>query len=125
MIAEEDNRKEEASNKQKKNRIDIMQSEYQGISQRYQAEKEAKLKTMKDLETKLFTEEHTKSTLNIEKQDWYDKVTNIKNVNQNQGRAITKDKYHNNRDEIEKQRRKDIDSNQEAISSISKTVESE
>ena len=67
MIAEEDNRKEEASNKQKKNRIDLMQSEYQGISQRYQAEKEAKLKTMKDLETKLFTEEHTKSTLNIEK----------------------------------------------------------
>ena len=80
---------------------------------------------MKDLETKLFTEEHTKSTLNIEKQDWYDKVTNIKNVNQNQGRAITKDKYHNNRDEIEKQRRKDIDENQEAITSISKTVESE
>ena len=82
MIAEEDNRKEEASNKQKKNRIDIMQSEYQGISQRYQAEKEAKLKTMKDLETKLFTEEHTKSTLNIEKQDWYDKVVDIKSVNQ-------------------------------------------
>ena len=82
MIAEEDNRKEEASNKQKKNRIDIMQSEYQGISQRYQAEKEAKLKTMKDLETKLFTEEHTKSTLNIEKQDWYNKVVDIKSVNQ-------------------------------------------
>ena len=81
MIAEEDNIKESNSNKQKKHRIDIMQSEYQGISQRYQAEKEAKLKMMKDLETKLFTEEHTKNTLNVEKGDLFDKVSNLKNVN--------------------------------------------
>lgn len=73
--------KEEAANKQKKHRIEIMQSEYQQISQRYQAEKETKLKQMKDLETKLFTEEHTKSILIVEKADAYDKVSNLKNVN--------------------------------------------
>ena len=66
---------------------------------------------MKDLETKLFTEEHTKFILTNEKTEWYDKVTDIKAVNQGMNRAITKDKYHNNRDEVEKQRRKDIETN--------------
>ena len=76
-----------------------MKSEYQSMSQKFQAEKEAKLKHMKDLETKLFTEEHTKSILTVEKQEWYDKVVDIKAVNQNMNRAITKEKYHNNKDE--------------------------
>lgn len=40
-------------------------------------------------------------------------------------RAITKDKYHNNRDEVEKQRRKDIETNQEEIATLSKKVEAE
>ena len=80
---------------------------------------------MKDLETKLFTEEHTKSILTVEKQEWYDKVTDIKAVNQGMNRAITKDKYHNNRDEVEKQRRKDIETNQEEIATLSKKVEAE
>merc|ERR1712127_298910 len=102
-----------------------MQSEYQGISQRYQAEKEAKLKTMKDLETKLFTEEHTKAVLTIEKQELYDKVSDIKAVNQDKNRQITKEKYHNNKDEVEKQRRRDIDTNQEEITMLSKQVETE
>lgn len=102
-----------------------MKSEYQGQSQRFQAEKEAKLKHMKDLETKLFTEEHTKFILTNEKTEWYDKVTDIKALNQNMNRAITKDKYHNNRDEVEKQRRKDIENNQEEIATLSKKVEGE
>lgn len=80
---------------------------------------------MKDLETKLFTEEHTKSILTVEKQEWYDKVTDIKAVNQGMNRAITKDKYHNNRDEVEKTRRKDIETNQEEIATLSKKVEAE
>jgi len=41
------------------------------------------------------------------------------------GRAITKDKYHNNRDEIEKKRRKDIDTVQEEINATSEKIEVE
>ena len=40
-------------------------------------------------------------------------------------RAITKDKYHNNRDEVEKQRRKDIDSVQAEINKTNEQIEQE
>ena len=80
---------------------------------------------MKELETKLFTEEHTKAVLTVEKQELYEKVIDIKAVNQNMGRQITKDKYHNNKDEVDKQRRKDIEVNQEEINKLSKQVEIE
>ena len=80
---------------------------------------------MKDLETKLFTESHTKDILTIEKQVLFEKISKIKNDNQNMGRSITKDKYHNNRDEIDKKRRKDIDTVQEEINGNSTKVEVE
>jgi hypothetical protein len=57
---------------------------------------------MKDLETRLFTETHTRDILTSEKQLLFEKVNNLKNDNQNMGRAITKDKYHNNRDDVDK-----------------------
>ena len=78
---------------------------------------------MKDFETKLFTETHTKDILTIEKQILYELISNIKNDNQNMGRSITKDKYHNNRDEVEKKRRKDIDTVQEDINTTSGKIE--
>tara|TARA_B110000285_G_C15052714_1_gene577866 strand:+ start:554 stop:718 length:165 start_codon:yes stop_codon:yes gene_type:complete len=54
---------------------------------------------MKDLETKLFVESHTKEVLHDEKIELQKDFNNIKTANQNMGRAITKDKYHNNREE--------------------------
>lgn len=62
-----------------------------------------------DLEFKLYTETHTKDVLNAEKQVYYDKVSNLKNDNQVMGRNITKDKYHNNRDDQDKDRRRILD----------------
>jgi hypothetical protein len=53
----------------------------------------------------------------------YELISNIKNDNQNMGRSITKDKYHNNRDEVEKKRRKDIDTVQEDINTTSGKIE--
>jgi hypothetical protein len=80
---------------------------------------------MKGLETKLFTETHTKDILTIEKQVLFDKINKLKNDNQNMGRSITKDKYHNNRDEIEKKRKKDIEAVQEDINLTSEKIEIE
>jgi hypothetical protein len=80
---------------------------------------------MKDFETKLFTETHTRDILTIEKQVLYDKVSALKNDNQNMGRSITKDKYHNNRDEVEKKRKKDVDTVQEDINTTSLKIEVE
>lgn len=70
---------------------------------------------MKDLETRLFTENHTKDILTIEKKVFHDKLNELKNQNSEMGRVITKDKYHNNRDAQMKTRRKDIDDIQELI----------
>jgi hypothetical protein len=64
---------------------------------------------MKDLETKLFVESHTKEVLHDEKIELQKDFNNIKTANQNMGRAITKDKYHNNREEQNKQRTRDIE----------------
>ena len=41
------------------------------------------------------------------------------------GRSITKDKYHNNRDDIEKKRKKDIEAVQEDINDTNEKVEVE
>jgi hypothetical protein len=122
---EEEIKKEENANKQRNHKIEILKREYEEISGKYQDYKEGTLKTMKDLETKLFTENHTKDVLTIEKQTLFDKINKLKNDNQNMGRSITKDKYHNNRDEIEKKRRKDLDVVQEDINMTSDKLEVE
>jgi len=44
--------------------------------------------------------------LTAEKGIWYDKVGTLRNDNQIMGREITKDKYHNKRDDDEKSRKK-------------------
>lgn len=36
----------------------------------------------------------------IEKQQFVDKINVLKGENQNQGRKITKEKYHNNKEEV-------------------------
>jgi retron-type reverse transcriptase len=78
---------------------------------------------MKDLETKLFTEQHTKEILTGEKQILSDKVSNLKASNMAMARTITKDKYHNNREEIEKERKKAIDDTKSAIASLTEKIE--
>ena len=77
------------------------------------------MKTKKDLETKLYTEIHTRDTLIIERTLQNTKVGNLKSENQNMGRAITKDKYYNNREEAAKEKKRIIDDINEKITKIS------
>ena len=115
--------REEHTNKEKNRKIEILKIEFEKINRQHNDYKEATVKQMKDLETKYFTEDHTRQILHGEKQVWYDKVSNLKNVNQNMGRAITKDKYHNNRDEVDKERRRIIDEIQADINKLCEEVE--
>ena len=50
----------------------------------------------------------------------FDKQLNLKNENQNKGREITKKRYHNNKEEILKKRREELD---KVTTDITKTVE--
>ena len=80
---------------------------------------------MKDIETKLFVETHTKDVLQDEKIELQKEFNNIKTENQNMGRTITKDKYHNNRDEQNKQRMREIETLKQEIIEISEQIEVE
>jgi hypothetical protein len=61
----------------------------------------------------------------IEKQILIDKINILKGENQNQGRKITKEKYHNNKEEIQKDRKTKMDDLQIQINKISEEVEVE
>jgi len=80
---------------------------------------------MKDLETRLFTETHTKDILTIEKQVLYDKVNKLKSDNQNMGRTLEKEKTFSTKDDVEKKRRKDLEALQAEINAVSDKIESE
>jgi hypothetical protein len=108
-IMRDEIRKEENQNKQKNHKIEILKAEYEQIKKQYNDFKESTTKQMKDLETKLFQESHTKDILMIEKQQFIDKINVLKGENQNQGRKITKEKYHNNKEEVQKDRKIKLD----------------
>ena len=63
----EDIKKEENQNKQKNHKIDILKQEYEQINKDYKDFKDSTQRQMKDIETKLYQESHTKDILNIEK----------------------------------------------------------
>lgn len=63
----DDIKKEEIQNKQKNHKIDILKQEYEQINKDYKDFKDSTQRQMKDIETKLYQESHTKDILNIEK----------------------------------------------------------
>jgi len=63
--------------------------------------------------------------LQVEKLKMTEHLNKLKALNQNMGRTITKDKYHNNRDELEKERRKITEEIQTATLEFSEKAELE
>lgn len=114
---------EQNANKQKQHKINILKNEYQEISTRHQDYIEATVKQMKDLETKLFTENHSRDVLTIEKKKLFDQIGTLKGENQTMGRQITQDKYHNKTGDIEKERRVHLDKVNEDIQKMTKKCE--
>ena len=104
-MMEEKIRHEESMNKSKLHKINIGKNEYLEQSTKNQDYIEATVKQMKDLETKLFTENHTRDNLTIEKKKLVDVNNSLKGENQTMGRQITQDKYHNKTGDEEKKRR--------------------
>ena len=60
-----------------------------------------------------------------EKKVMFDKSLILKNENQNKGREITKKRYHNNKDEVLKKRREDIEKLTADIAKIVEEIEKE
>lgn len=64
---EDEIRHEEGQNKGRNHKIEILKREYEEISGKYKDYKDATARQLRDLETKLFTEQHTKDVLSGEK----------------------------------------------------------
>ena len=74
-MLEEEIRKEEMGNQNKKRKIEILKQEYDQINHIFQTYKETSQKQIKDMETKLYNEKHTKAVLENERA-----VVNKKNL---------------------------------------------
>ena len=124
-MVDEELKKEENSNVQKNRKIENLKREYEELSTEFQLEKETTLRTKKDLETRLYTEIHTRDTLTIERTIQNKKIGDLKSDNQNMGRAITKDRYYNNREDAAKEKKRIIDEINEKINKVSEQCEIE
>jgi len=65
---------------------------------------------------------HTRDILTVEKQMHNVKLSKLKSENQNMGRQITKDKYHNKREEEVKKKKRDLDDIKDEIEKLGDTV---
>lgn len=101
---------QEKQNNQKLSRtINIKRHDYEELIKQYANDKEVKALDLRRLEAQLYTEEHTRTILKTEKDVVQQKVLDLKNDNQSKGRILTKEKYHNQNEQISKQRLKQID----------------
>ena len=124
-MVDEELRKEEQANMQKNRKIENLKREYEELSTQFQDEKEYTLKQKRELEMKLYTELHTRDILTIEKNIQNGKIGTLKSENQNMQRAITKDKYHNNREDQAKEKKRTMDDINDNIASLSEKCEFE
>lgn len=124
-MVDEELRKEEQANMQKNRKIENLKREYEELSTQFQEEKEYTLKQKRELEMKLYTELHTRDILSIEKNIQNGKIGTLKSENQNMQRAITKDKYHNNREDQAKEKKRTMDEINDNIASLSEKCEFE
>ena len=108
-------RKEQIENKKKANKISILKQEYDEALDKFQSEKETSTKTMNDLQLRLFNESHTRDVLADERVMLGKKNKELQSKNQQDNRIITKDKYHNDREETARSRRIQLDDLQAQI----------
>lgn len=74
---------------------------------------------------RLYTELHTRDILTIEKNVQNTKIGTLKSENQNMQRSITKDRYHNNREEQAKEKKRVTDEINDKIADLSEKCEIE
>ncbi len=78
---EEEIRREESNNKIKKHKIEILKREFDEINHRFQMHKDTTQKQIRDMETKLYNERHTKTVLESERLVVGKKLADVKGAN--------------------------------------------
>lgn len=120
---EEEIRKEEMGNKNKKHKIEILKREYDEISQRFHGHKDQTMKQIRDMETKLYNERHTKTVLDSERLVVNKKLNDVKGQNAQFSREISRNKMFNKRDEERKDKKDRSDKLSSKIKDYNKDIE--
>lgn len=113
------------ANKTRKQKIDILKREFEDLQESLQKYKEATAKNLKDSETIVFTQGHTRDLLTDEKKVMFERSLVIRQDNQEKGRDITRMRYHNNKDEILKKRKADMEDMKTSIQKLIDEIEKE
>eukprot|EP00347_Sterkiella_histriomuscorum_P000015 403377510 len=121
---EEEIKRDEMNNKNKRHKIEILKREHDEISKTFNFQKEKTTNDLKNLETKLYNEKHTKVILDKERQVQAKKLSDVKNHNQQMGREIQRNKMFNKKDEIRKKMKEDHDKLAFIIRDQNKDIES-
>ena len=66
-MVDDELKKEESANLQKNRKIENLKREYEELSTEFQEQKEFTLKQKRELETRLFTEIHTRDVLTVDR----------------------------------------------------------
>jgi len=118
-----DNKTEIKNNKEKGHRIEILNHEYEVISDRYNYFKKETNNRIEDLELKIFNETNTLDKLNKEKDDLNSKLLELETENTQLERLIARNKMFNKKPELMKQRADELNKWLKKINALTDTVE--
>mmetsp|Transcript_29629 Transcript_29629/g.28851 ORF Transcript_29629/g.28851 Transcript_29629/m.28851 type:complete len:206 (+) Transcript_29629:260-877(+) len=120
---EDEIKRQEMNNKSKKNLIEIRKGEYNELNYMLTQSKDEGTKTIRDMETRLFNEKHTKAVLDNERQVVSKKLMDIKTDNQDMSRKIQKEKMYNKKDDDRKAKKETQDKQKTIIADQNKEIE--
>jgi len=90
--SKDDIERDEASNENKRHRIEVMQNDFRKIQNRFEETKERALNENYNLESTMYTQNHTRTVLVSEKKIASDKYNNLQTENQASDRNIRQGK---------------------------------
>jgi hypothetical protein len=111
------------NNDAKKERIDILKSEHDTITKKLNASKDLNSRNVRDLETKLYSETHTKNLLTEEKKKLNAVLNVLRQQNAQSDRTIKQMKHFTGkRDKVHKEMQDEKTKNEEELARLNKDL---
>jgi hypothetical protein len=106
---DEDNKGELKNNKEKQHKIEILNYEFENISDRYNTFKTTTTDTIENLESKIFNEINTIDRLKEEKDELHSKFIELETENAQLERLIARNKMFNKKPDLLRKRKEELD----------------
>lgn len=121
---DEDNKAEIKNNKERSHRIEILNHEFEVISDRYNYFKKETTARIEDLESKIFFESNTIDDLKKHRDELSSKLMDLETENAQLERIIARNKLFNKKPEIIKARKDETDKNDKKMRELNEKVAS-